>query len=91
MANMWMVRAGEEAFLINDFMDLNIVAIGWETGDLSDKSLDEIKQIMKDKYSDANNRSLGINIGQVTKFVLDFQIGDYVISSNPNSRKYLVG
>ena len=86
-----MVRAGEEAFLINDFMDLNIVAIGWETGDLSGKSFDEIKQIMKDKYSDANNRSLGINIGQVTKFVLDFQIGDYVISSNPNSRKYLVG
>ena len=86
-----MVRAGEEAFLINDFKDLNIVAIGWETGDLSGKSFDEIKQIMKDKYSDANNRSLGINIGQVTKFVLDFQIGDYVISSNPNSRKYLVG
>jgi len=91
MANMWMVRAGEEAFLIDDFKDSNIVVIGWETGDLSGKSHDEIKQIMTNIYSDSNNRSLGINIGQVTKFVLDFQIGDYVVSSNPNSRKYLVG
>lgn len=86
-----MVRAGEEAFLINDFKDSNIVAIGWEIGDLSGKSSDEIKQIMQLKYSNSNNRSLGNNIAQVTKFVLDFQIGDYVISYNPNNRKYLIG
>lgn len=43
---MWMVRAGENAFLIDDFKDLNIVAIGWNVGDLSGKSPDEIKLLV---------------------------------------------
>lgn len=54
MANMWMVRAGEEGFLINDFKELNIVAIGWELDDLSSMSSDEIKQLMKEEYPEYN-------------------------------------
>ena len=65
MVNMWMVRAGENAFLINDFKELNLVAIGWEVGDLSDKNPNEIKQIMRKKYHDINNLSLGQNSSQV--------------------------
>ena len=91
MPNMWMVRAGENAYLIDVFKELNVVAIGWELGDLSGKSPDEIKQIMKDTYPDASSTSLGNNTAQVIKFVCDFEIGDYVISYNPFTRKYLVG
>ncbi len=88
---MWMVRAGENAFLIDDFKELNIVAIGWEIGDLTGKSSDEIKRIMAKKYPDANKTSLGINSAQVIKFVHDFKIGDWVISYNPKTFKYLIG
>ena len=88
---MWMVRAGENGFLIDDFKQDNIIAIGWEIGDLSDKTRDEIKQIMREYYPNANNKSLGNNSGQVIKFVLDFQIGDYVITYNPKTTNYLVG
>ena len=91
MANMWMVRAGENAFLIDDFKDLNIVAIGWEVGDLSGKTSNEIKQIMENWYPQANKVSIGLNSGQVIRFVQDFEIGDYVISYNPHARNYLVG
>ncbi|WP_407411677.1 AAA family ATPase [Methanobrevibacter sp.] len=91
MANMWMVRAGENAFLINDFKELNIIAIGWEIGDLSGKTPDEIKQLMVKRYPDATKTSLGLNSAQVIKFACDFQIGDYVISYNPQTRKYLIG
>ncbi|MBQ7928101.1 MAG: AAA family ATPase [Methanobrevibacter sp.] len=91
MPEMWMVRAGENAYLIDAFKDLNVVAIGWEVGDLSGKSPDEIKQIMKDTYPKASNTSLGNNAAQVIKFVCDFKIGDYVISYSPLDRKYLVG
>ena len=91
MANMWMVRAGENAFLIDDFKELNIVAIGWEIGDLSNKNPNEIKKIMAKKYPEATKTSLGLNSAQVIKFVCDFEIGDYVISYNPQTRKYLVG
>ena len=88
---MWMVRAGENAFLIDDFINLNVVAIGWEVDDLTGKSPDDIKQIMKKMYSDASNVSLGNNSAQVIKFVHNFEIGDYVITYNPKTRNYLVG
>ena len=91
MANMWMVRAGENAFLIDDFKELNIVAIGWEIGDLADKTPDEIKEIMARTYPDSSKTALGLNSGQVIRFVCDFQIGDWVVSFNPRTRKYLVG
>ena len=91
MANMWMVRAGENAFLIDDFKDLSIVAIGWEIEDLEGKTPDEIKEIMLRTYPDASKTAIGLNAGQVIRFVCDFQIGDWVVSYNPQTRKYLVG
>ena len=91
MANMWMVRAGENAFLIDDFKQDNIIAIGWEIGDLSGKNPNEIKEIMAKKYPDATKTALGLNSGQVIRFVCDFNIGDWVISYNPQTRQYLVG
>lgn len=91
MPDMWMVRAGENAYLIDAFKKLNVVAIGWEVGDLSGKSPDEIKQIIKEKYPNSSSTSLGNNAAQVIKFVCDFKIGDYVISYDPHSRKYSVG
>lgn len=91
LVNMWMVHAGENAFLIDDFKNLNMVAIGWEIGDLSGKTPDEIKQAMREYYPDLNNKSLGNNVGQVIKFACEFQIGDYVVSYNHQNSKYLVG
>ncbi len=88
---MWLVRAGENAFLIDDFKEESIVAIGWEIGDLTGKTPNEIKEIMAKKYPDATKTGLGLNSGQVIRFVCDFQIGDWVISFNPHTRRYLVG
>lgn len=47
--NMWMVRAGEGAFLIDDFRSKNIVSIGWnKIGDVSAvKRKDKIKDLIK--------------------------------------------
>ena len=91
MANMWIVRAGEKAFLIDDFKKQNIVVIGWELNDLSGKNPDEIKQLMQERYPEASKTSLGLNSAQVIKFVCEFEIGDYVISYDPHSRIYHVG
>lgn len=91
MANMWMVRAGENAFLIEDFKEFNVVVIGWEIGDLSGKSPDKIKQLMAKRYPDASKTSLALNSAQVIKFVCEFKVGDYVISYSPQNRNYLVG
>ena len=90
MVNMWMVRAGENAFLIDDFKDLNIVAIGWEIGDLTGKSLDEIKVMIRNKWG-GNNLSIGNQASQIYKFANDLKIGDYVLSQNQKENKYLIG
>ncbi|MBR2558738.1 MAG: hypothetical protein IKE95_10310 [Methanobrevibacter sp.] len=71
MANMWMVRAGENAFLIDDFKELSIVPIGWEIGDLSGKTPDEIKQLVAKKYPEASKTRLGLNSGQIIRFACD--------------------
>ena len=91
MKNMWMVRAGKDAFLIDEFEKRNIVALGWGLGDLEDKSSDDIKRIMQETYPDESKYSLGIASSQVIKFRHMIKKGDYVLSYNPSSRKYLVG
>ena len=91
MPNMWMVRAGEDAFLIDDFKELNIVAIGWGMWDLSGKTRKEIKSIMEKEYPEYNKTSLSLNASQVSRFVCDFEIGDWIISYNPQTMNYLVG
>ena len=49
--NMWMVRAGENAYLFDDFKNKNIIAIGWnDIGDLSNiASPGDIKKKIKQK------------------------------------------
>jgi restriction system protein len=93
MQNMWMVRAGRDAFLIDDFKNNNYVAIGWnEIGDISKvKSRDEIKNLLQKKYTYSKKNELNIDTGQVSRFLFDFKKEDYVLSYDNVDRIYLVG
>ena len=46
---MWMVRAGPGAFLKEDFKKYNLVAIGWNLGDLTNKSFEEVRKLYYNK------------------------------------------
>ena len=91
--NMWMVRAGEGAFLIDEFKTKNIVAIGWnDTGDLSDvSSPDKIKELYKKSYADEKDGKVNSSSGQISRFRFDLNKGDYATTYRPESRSYLVG
>ena len=91
MEDMWMVRAGKGGSLFKDFKELKLVAIEWKLGNLSGKSPDEIKQIMKKQYNKENIQTIGFFSGQTKKFVCEFEIDDFVITFNPENSKYLVG
>lgn len=91
MKNMWMVRAGRGAFLIDYFESMKIVAIGWGLGDLKNKSSEDIKLLMEQKYPNNSKSSNGLNSSQVIKFIYSIKKGDYVVSYNPSIRKYLIG
>ena len=88
---MWMVRAGKNAVLIDVFKEKNLVAIGWDLGDLKGKTKEEIKNIVNEKYPYNNKNQNAIIVSQVYKFASDVKIGDYVLSYNPSTRNYFLG
>ncbi len=89
---MWMVRAGEGGYQFDVFRSKNIVAIGWETGDLSNIStLEDIKKILKGKYPTYNSGRLNITAGQIHRFRSDFKEGDNVVTYDSGRRIYLIG
>lgn len=94
MKNMWMVRAGRDAFLIEDFKKKNYVAIGWnELSDLSNTlDREKIWELVEEKCDYYSKKSqINVAAGQISRFLMDFQKGDYVLSYDPNNRVYLVG
>ena len=85
MSDMWMVRAGERSFLIDEFLKNNIVAIGWNLGDLTDKSDEEIAELYKRKYN--NLKSLY----QILRFKNEINVGDYVLAAKGKTKTYFIG
>jgi len=90
---MWMVRAGEGAYLIDDFRSKKIVAIGWDRiTDLSRfKTPEEIKNLLKKTYPDYKKGKIIITSGQFNRFRFEFNKGDKVVSYDPEKRVYLIG
>ena len=91
--NMWMVRAGESAYLIDDFKKKNYVAIGWNRiKDASKiKDREEVKQLIREKYSENKKHQNIVSAGQFSRFLFEFKKGDYVLSYDPDNREYLIG
>ncbi len=91
---MWMVRAGEGAYLIEEFKEKNIVAVGWKAlGDETTraKTREDFNQIIRKYYPSYRSGQIGIQASQIYKFVREFKIADYVLSYNPTERRYLIG
>ncbi len=86
-----MVRAGNNGMYMDIFKEYNLVAIGWDLGNLSHKSRDEIKQLVSKTYSNDSKQTRDSYSSQIIKFVFDFQVGDYVISYYPLDKKYIIG
>ena len=85
MTNMWMVRAGENSFLMEDFKNNNLVAIGWDLGDLREISDEEIESSFKEKYGSTKS------LGQVLRFKNEFKINDYVITADTKTQTFYLG
>ena len=85
MTNMWMVRAGENSFLIEDFKNNNIVAIGWDLGDLREIPDEETAELFEEKYGSTKS------LNQVLRFKNEFQINDYVITADTKTQTFYLG
>lgn len=93
MKNMWMVRAGEGGYLIAEFLEKKMVAIGWnETGDVSNcEAPQDIKDKLRKSYPDYSEGQINNFAGQIFRFKSEFAVGDLVLTYDPNTRKYSIG
>ncbi len=92
MENVWMVRAGEGGYLINDFAK-GFVAVGYrELGDMSGiKNLEPIREKYLAAYPEAKPGEIANQIAMFYKFRSVIKINDKVISYDPEKREYLIG
>ena len=89
MTNMWMVRAGDDAILYDEFRKKNIVAIGWGIGDVRNQDKDKIKELLREKYPNKGERSIGSFSGTITRFISELKEGDYVVSVSDKTKRNL--
>ena len=81
----WMLRAKPHGNnRISEFLEDNIIAIGWpQIGNLSKLGKEEIrKEIISNEYyrnKYDTKRKLSMAVSQVQRFVIEMNIGDYVI------------
>lgn len=90
---MWMVRAGRNGFLVNEFIDNKIIAIGWNSlGNLKKyNNLEELKNEVRNTYPEYKDGTVNMNTGQMVRFCNEFKVGDYVTTYNPDERVYWIG
>jgi restriction system protein len=89
---MWMVRAGEEAYAIEDFRSKKVVAIGW--GDTDWTKFPNRDAIIAQMAKQSPDNSDGQNMAaanQIERFLHEIDVGDRVISYDPDNRRYLLG
>ena len=89
---MWMIRAGEAGYLIDEFAR-GYVAIGWEDiGDLSSlETTETIRARYEEAYPGQKPGKVVNSVAVLHKFRTILKPGDRVLTYDPRKREYLVG
>ena len=90
---MWMVRAGQGGYLIEEFVTHELIAIGWrKLGDLSAiNSQEEIRERYNCVYPDESPGKAALDISMIYKFCCKLEINQKVVTYDPLNREYLIG
>ncbi len=93
MNNLFVVRAGFGQYA-QAFVQGGYVAIGWIAGrSLADvESKEQLHKVYREAHpDDTSNVVIGQQVGQVSRFLWDLQVGDYVITPSQNSDRVHYG
>lgn len=90
---LWMVRAGEGGYLLDEFLSRGLVAIGWNgIGDLAPlNTSDKIKAALRADDPEYTDAQININAGQIFRFRNEFKKGDHVVTYDRVKRVYSIG
>lgn len=100
MTAYWGIRLGEGGKYVDEGYTKKFVAVGWEElGDLSwmlslesdDDALKKLKELHRRVYRDITNSQVGIQCGELLRFVRTFKDGDIFLLPNPSARSVIIG
>ncbi|WP_062545403.1 restriction endonuclease [Rufibacter tibetensis] len=91
--SMWMVRAGEDAYLAEEFLSKGLVAIGWNrVGDLTNlKDLESLKIKLSTTFPEFKTGKINNVAGQIFRFRFEFAKNQKVVTYNNVTRIYHIG
>lgn len=89
----WVIRAGRDGLYVDDFVEQEIVAIGWsELGFIDgEKPKSELLEYYKSIFPDHSSRKAQVSISQIIRFLNDIAIRDHVVTYDRDRRSYYIG
>jgi len=89
----WIVRAGERAAFVEEFLEKGIVAIGWEkVGAVAANTPDEeLKQRFAESYPEEKEGWRFVGAAMVRRFAREVHLGDLIATWDRNRRVYPLG
>jgi len=93
MSNIWMVRAGSGSYLIDEFLNNNLISIGWnDIGRIKkNSSYLELRKKFEDVYPEDSDGRVNQCMGQIWRFYNEFSVGDKVVTYDSSTREYYLG
>jgi restriction system protein len=89
--NAWMIRAGEGAYLLDEFAK-GVVTVGWhECGELRDKSQRDLRLRLAEVFPDSKPGAHANAASVLWRFAHVVKVGDMVVTFDPTRREYLLG
>lgn len=92
-ANTWLVRAGRNGQILDDFLEKNLIAIGWKKlGDLTAyKDKEALLKAVQDGWPMWKPGAHSISASQLYRFAHELRPGDRILTYDPQRRVYHVG
>lgn len=89
----WVVRAGENAAYVDEFLKEGMAAIGWKEAGPIDASTsdDELERIFQRSYPDEREGWRRVSVAMVKRFAREVHSNDPIATYDPNRRVYPLG
>ncbi len=92
-SNMWMIRAGQDGHVLPYFLDEGIAYLGWDdTGIIYPETT---REELRSRVAHANPMLTSRAVGNATRCIWEFccevQVGDFVVTYDPQQRLYHIG
>ncbi|HTL89483.1 MAG TPA: restriction endonuclease [Leptolyngbya sp.] len=93
MSNIWFVRAGKESIYAEDFIQKEVIAIGWTDLGKIDKTLTKANLIplYQQAYPTQSDGSIQNGVSQVIRFMQEVKVGDAVMTHDRDKQMYYIG